>query len=42
MDILYQIRARQGSFSAAEARIARLMLEDVGYAASASLDDLAA
>jgi DNA-binding MurR/RpiR family transcriptional regulator len=42
MDILYQIRARQESFSAAEARIARLMLEDVGYAASASLDELAA
>lgn len=41
MDILYQIRARQDSFSAGEGRIARLMLDDVGFAASASLDDLA-
>ncbi|POA16743.1 MurR/RpiR family transcriptional regulator [Pseudomonas sp. FW300-N1A1] len=41
MDILYQIRARQDSFSAGEGRIARLMLEDVGFAASASLDELA-
>ena len=30
MDILYQIRARQDSFSAGEGRIARLMLDDVG------------
>lgn len=42
MDILYQIRARQGSFSAGEGRIARLILSDVAFAASASLDDLAA
>lgn len=41
MDILYQIRARQDSFSAGEGRIARLMLDDVGFAASASLDELA-
>lgn len=41
MDILYQIRARQDSFSAGEARIARLILSDVAFAASASLDDLA-
>jgi len=41
MDILYQIRVRQDSFSAAEARIARLMLSDIGFAASASLDELA-
>lgn len=41
MDILYQIRARQDSFSAGEGRIARLMLDDVGFAASASLEDLA-
>ncbi|MEQ7922195.1 MurR/RpiR family transcriptional regulator [Xanthomonas sp. WHRI 1810A] len=41
MDILYQIRARQGSFSAGEGRIARLILSDVAFAASASLDDLA-
>lgn len=40
MDILYQIRARQDSFSAGEGRIAKLMLEDVGFAASASLDAL--
>jgi len=40
MDILYQIRARQDSFSAGEGRIARLMLEDVGFAASASLEEL--
>ena len=37
MDILYQIRARQDTFSAGEGRIAKLMLEDVGFAASASL-----
>jgi RpiR family carbohydrate utilization transcriptional regulator len=42
VDILYQIRARQGSFSAGEGRIARLILSDVAFAASASLDDLAA
>lgn len=41
MDILYQIRARQDSFSAGEGRIARLMLDDVGFAASASLEHLA-
>ena len=41
MDILYQIRARQDSFSAGEGRIARLMLDDVGFAASASLEELA-
>ncbi|MFL1516820.1 MurR/RpiR family transcriptional regulator [Pseudomonas prosekii] len=41
MDILYQIRARQDSFSAGEGRIARLMLDDVGFASSASLDELA-
>ncbi|MFS2161888.1 MurR/RpiR family transcriptional regulator [Pseudomonas sp. Pseusp122] len=41
MDILYQIRARQESFSAGESRIARLILSDVAFAASASLDDLA-
>lgn len=41
MDILYEIRARQDSFSAGEGRIARLMLDDVGFAASASLDELA-
>ena len=41
MDILYQIRARQDSFSAGEARIARLILSDVAFAASASLDELA-
>ena len=40
MDILYQIRARQDSFSAGEGRIARLMLDDVGFAASASLEEL--
>ncbi|MGY2290735.1 MurR/RpiR family transcriptional regulator [Pseudomonas sp. SDO528_S397] len=40
MDILYQIRARQGSFSAGEGRIAKLMLDDVGFAASASLEAL--
>ena len=40
MDILYQIRARQAAFSAGEGRIARLMLEDVGFAASASLEAL--
>lgn len=42
MDILYQIRARQENFSAAEGRIARLVLDDLGFAASASLDELAA
>jgi len=42
VDILYQIRARQDSFSAGEGRIARLVLSDVAFAASASLDDLAA
>jgi RpiR family carbohydrate utilization transcriptional regulator len=41
VDILYQIRARQESFSAGESRIARLILSDVAFAASASLDDLA-
>ncbi|AZE46486.1 Transcriptional regulator of RpiR family in catabolic operon [Pseudomonas chlororaphis] len=41
MDILYQIRSRQDSFSAGEGRIARLMLDDVGFAASASLEELA-
>lgn len=41
MDILYQIRVRQESFSAGEGRIARLILDDVGFAASASLDELA-
>ena len=41
MDILYQIRVRQDVFSAGEARIARLMLSDIGFAASASLDELA-
>ncbi|WP_460140337.1 MurR/RpiR family transcriptional regulator [Pseudomonas sp. S2_E01] len=41
MDILYQIRARQDSFSAGEGRIARLMLDDVGFASAASLDELA-
>jgi len=40
MDILYQIRARQDSFSAGEGRIAKLMLDDVGFAASASLEAL--
>ena len=40
MDILYQIRARQDAFSAGEGRIAKLMLEDVGFAASASLEEL--
>lgn len=42
MDILYQIRARQDSFSAGEGRIARLILSDVAFSASASLDELAA
>lgn len=42
MDILYQIRARQDSFSAGEGRIARLILSDVAFCASASLDELAA
>ncbi|MGH8420275.1 MAG: MurR/RpiR family transcriptional regulator [Pseudomonas sp.] len=41
MDILYQIRARQDSFSAGEGRIARLILSDVAFSASASLDELA-
>ena len=41
MDILYQIRVRQDTFSAAEARIAQLILSDIGFAASASLDELA-
>lgn len=41
MDILYQIRARQESFSAGESRIAKLILSDVAFAASASLDELA-
>ena len=36
MDILYQIRARQDSFSAGEGRIARLVLSDVAFAASAT------
>ncbi|WP_268800610.1 MurR/RpiR family transcriptional regulator [Pseudomonas huanghezhanensis] len=42
MDILYQIRARQASFSAGEGRVARLILDNVAFAASASLDELAA
>jgi len=42
VDILYQIRARQDSFSAGEGRIARLILSDVAFCASASLDELAA
>ena len=41
MDILYQIRERQESFSAGEGRIARLILSDVAFAAGASLDELA-
>lgn len=41
MDILYQIRSRLDDFSAGEGRIARLLLDDVGFAASASLDELA-
>ena len=41
MDILYQIRVRQDTFSAAEARIAQLVLSDIDFAASASLDELA-
>ncbi|KPB57346.1 RpiR family transcriptional regulator [Pseudomonas amygdali pv. myricae] len=41
MDILYQIRARQDSLSAGEGRIARLVLSDIAFAASASLDELA-
>ncbi|OUM05540.1 MurR/RpiR family transcriptional regulator [Pseudomonas syringae] len=41
MDILYQIRARQDSLSAGEGRIARLLLSDIAFAASASLDELA-
>ncbi|SEQ74697.1 MULTISPECIES: MurR/RpiR family transcriptional regulator [Pseudomonas] len=41
MDILYQIRARLEHMSAGEQRIARLILEDVPFAASASLDELA-
>ncbi|KPX24115.1 Helix-turn-helix protein RpiR:sugar isomerase [Pseudomonas syringae pv. delphinii] len=41
MDILYQIRARQASFSAGEGRIAKLLLSDIAFAASASLDELA-
>lgn len=41
MDILYQIRARQDSLSAGESRIAKLILSDVAFAASASLDELA-
>lgn len=41
MDILYQIRARQDSLSAGESRIARLILSDVAFAASANLDELA-
>jgi len=41
VDILYQIRARQDSFSAGEGRIARLILSDVAFSASASLDELA-
>ena len=41
MDILYQIRVRQDTFSAAEARIAQLILSDIGFAASASLHELA-
>ena len=41
MDILYQIRVRQDTFSAAEARIAQLILSDIGFAASASLDEFA-
>ncbi|WP_085598919.1 MULTISPECIES: MurR/RpiR family transcriptional regulator [unclassified Pseudomonas] len=41
MDILYQIRSRLDDLSTGEARIARLMLDDVGFAASASLEELA-
>jgi DNA-binding MurR/RpiR family transcriptional regulator len=41
VDILYQIRARQDSFSAGEGRIAKLILSDTAFAASASLDELA-
>jgi DNA-binding MurR/RpiR family transcriptional regulator len=41
LDILYQIRARQDSLSAGETRIARLILSDVAFAASASLEELA-
>ncbi|WEK10615.1 MAG: MurR/RpiR family transcriptional regulator [Candidatus Pseudomonas colombiensis] len=41
MDILYQIRLRLDDLSAGEGRIARLLLDDVGFAASASLDELA-
>ncbi len=41
MDILYQIRARQDALSAGEGRIARLLLSDIAFAASASLDELA-
>jgi DNA-binding MurR/RpiR family transcriptional regulator len=41
VDILYQIRARQDSLSAGESRIAKLILSDVAFAASASLDELA-
>jgi DNA-binding MurR/RpiR family transcriptional regulator len=42
VDILYQIRARQDSFSAGEGRIAKLILSDVAFTSSASLDELAA
>lgn len=42
MDILYQLRARLETLSAGEGRIARLILDDVAFAAGASLDDLAA
>ncbi|QNH79664.1 MurR/RpiR family transcriptional regulator [Pseudomonas protegens] len=41
MDILYKIRAGLNDFSAGERRIARLLLDDVGFGASASLDELA-
>ncbi|WP_263262086.1 MurR/RpiR family transcriptional regulator [Pseudomonas sp. RIT-PI-S] len=41
MDVLYKLRTQQGDFSAGEGRIARLILDDVAWAAAASLDDLA-
>jgi DNA-binding MurR/RpiR family transcriptional regulator len=41
MDILYQIRAQLDQMSAGEYRIARLILDDVAFAAGASLDELA-
>lgn len=41
MDLLYQIRTRLDEFSKTEQRIARLILEDVGFAAGASQEALA-